>query len=490
MTMSKQILSLLLGGLPFALCAQEYVDTTAQAKQRHPLVLQYSLVDQPFQQYAGRTYKDKVSTDNAGASGSFSNVIRTQSPQQAIEIGTDVAMAGHWGVSRIPLFRNNEKLRRLGHFVLSGGFDIAMLSLPLGSGWMHEEGHRAVMANSYTSSYNPFGFTPGDDASGDGLHAVSQVLDTNLVLMKARDNANFVRLHTMGGEMQIKAVSSMQQTVFFHTPFREEGVADAPIHAVYYLFNVMNVSSYMQQCGKKDEATESTLDQMEREGDRQDLRDFTGLDFSAWAYDLARPTEAYSARGLNPYGNGYDRYIYGQKLTDEEYEWITNEGSLALINLLSPANVLFNAIHLGDQRMFNASGRYYPTSFGSQIGLEVMYRTERFNLMVAPRLNRNKSSAFPGIEALLYEKPFRLGPAKFLGTARVIAEMQPEDQSFFADSGELAGLVSGTVLWQASDLLLPYLTVEGKSAGWVAGNAFLDERFAFRFGLSTRFGWN
>jgi hypothetical protein len=37
-------------------------------------------------------------------------------------------------------------------------------------------------------------------------------------------------------------------------------------------------------------------------------------------------------------------------------------------------------------------------------------------------------------------------------------------------------------------MFLPYITVEGKGKGGVAGNAFLDEQVSFRFGLSARIG--
>lgn len=453
---------------------------------KFPLVIEYSVLDLPFNRYGAKINEGKIATENEQSSGKFSNAISVSSPEQAVQLTNDIMMAGHWGIAKINIFKKKPKLNYLTHILLTGGFDFLMFSGPYGAGWVHEEGHRAIMAASYTYSYNPFSLKKREDASSNGLHSVSYVLDTNLALMKAKNNANFVRLSTMGAEMTYYSITKMQQTSFFNAPSNAKGYL-RPFDAFYYLLNLLNTSIYINTCSNRDEMTKSTLEQMANEGGNQKLRDFTGLDFAAWAYDLNHPNEPYSARGINPYGNGYDRYIYGNKLTDDQYKWIEKQSMLSYINVISPFNIGFPKIPLGDNKSFNFSGRYYPTSFGSQIGLELYYKTSRYNLFVAPHINRNKSHTFFGVEAMAYEQSFSLSGLKFLGTVRTILDMQPKNQEFQTSGTSFTGLIGGRLSLRASRNFYPYVTIEGKTKGWIAGNPFLDDNVSVKLGLSARF---
>jgi hypothetical protein len=146
-------------------------------------------------------------------------------------------------------------------------------------------------------------------------------------------------------------------------------------------------------------------------------------------------------------------------------------------------------IRLQNGNSFNFSGRYYPTSFGNQIGLELYYQTPQFNIFIAPHINQNETHNFIGIEALLFEKPIKIANQKFLTISRIIADLQPQNQAFKTDKAAFTGLISEQITWKVGKYIYPFLSIEAKNKGWIAGNAFLDEKFSIKMGLSTRFDY-
>src|SRR6185436_9321120 len=67
------------------------------------------------------------------------------------------------------------------------------------------------------------------------------------------------------------------------------------------------------------------------------VRDFTGHDILAWAYDLHRPNEPYAARGIHPSGVGIDRYRKPSDLRPEEMQYLRRQGKLQVLNFFDPA---------------------------------------------------------------------------------------------------------------------------------------------------------
>lgn len=302
--------------------------------------------------------------------------------------------------------------------------------------------------------------------------------------MKQESNANFVRMSSSGGESQIMLTERLQQQNFFHN-------SKLPI-TFLSLFNIGNLTTYMQNTSNKEGVTEESLDLIAVEGSDQSVRDFTGFDYTAWAYDLFNPDEAYSERGLNPNGNGYDRYIYGDKLTEEQYSWIEKQAKLANLNFLSPAMFFISSITLkkysnGEKLRANFSGRYYPTSFGNSVGVDFMINKGDLNIFVAPHINQNFNNNFPEIEALIYEYPIQIGDNNFLATPRTIIGLQPENQEFMTSNGDFFGLASLDLFWEVNKYFLPFIAMEGKTKGWTKGNVFIDKQISFKLGLSGRF---
>jgi hypothetical protein len=462
--------------------------TSAQfsTSAEYPLIIDYSIFDYPFQQFGPQTISGALYTDNHDRTPDYRQIWKFQSPEQATQITNDLVASAHWGISKIKLFRSNDNLNFLSQALLTGAYDLFSTKLPYHANWLHDEGHRAVMASAFTYSYNPFGFKRHNDPSGDRFYPVNHVLDTNLSAMKSNNNSNFVRLSSIGGEMSIYASMKMQQNAFFNAPRDGAYTGARPLHSFYYLKSFLSVFNYLSTCSNKSKATEISLKQMEREGDHQELRDFTGLDYTAWAYDLINPKITYSERGNNPYGNGYDRYIYGDKLTSEAYAWIKKQSRFSLLNFFSPSLVFMDKIWINDDLQFNFSGRYYPTSFGNQVGIEFYIKTSNYKLFIAPHLNQNKNSSFMGIEAMIYEKPIKIARMRFLATGRVILDTQPKNQRFDEINTEFVGFAGGQIAFKIGKIFYPFVSVEGKTRGWVAGNAFLNQQASFKVGLSAR----
>lgn len=454
---------------------------TNDTKQLTPLILEYSFLDFPFATYAGKTVNSSIA--DPGAKSSLFTGMRYKSMQQSTQIYTGITQSINWGIKNILVFKRRSVLQKLTHNIISGAIELTISrKIPYTLGWAHEEFHRSVMVTNYTNSFNPLGFSKGDfDISGN-LVSVGMVLDTNLVLMKKNDNPTFIRLATAGLESQVYGVQRMQQQNFFYQQ-------DLP-YSVHYISSLFNVFGYI--AGSVIETTETEINKtIAKEGNNQPIRDFTGFDPLSWCYDLNHPDEPYSARGLHPYGNGYDRYIRPSDLADEQITWLERQASLSMLNLISPMNFMVSSITLkryedGNTLKGNFSFRYFPTSFGATMGIDLLVKTPEYNIFLAPHFNRNYKNYFPGIEIMLFEYPVQAFGQKLLTTVDVIADMQPASQSFFTSKSRFAGYINANLKWKASKILYPFVSVNGKTYGWVKGDPFIKSRAGFEVGLSAR----
>ncbi|MBS1771247.1 MAG: hypothetical protein JST82_00200 [Bacteroidetes bacterium] len=477
--------AILIGLLFTATQSHANPDTVAQhTNEKRPLVLEYTILDFPFATYAGKTVNCTIADPNAQVS--LFKGMQYQSMQQATQISTGIAQTVNWGVTQIPILKKHKIWKRVFNFTLAGVLDIGVIGNYYGAGWAHEEFHRNAMVVNYTNSFNPLTVNKREGLTSNGLASVAYVLDTNLVLLKKNNNPGLVRLEAAGMEGQVYGISRMQQQDFFY---------DSRLpNFLYYIFSAQNVHQYLKVCTNRDELTKKTEEQMANEGSKQELRDFCGLDPAAWAYDLWHPNEAYAARGLNPYGNGYDRYIKGSDLTDEQISWLKKQARLSSLNYFGLIDFRISELFFKKNKglkTFRAAlaGRYYPTSFGNSIGIDLMTSISKYNIFVSPHLNQNLSHNFPGIEAMLFEYPVKMGNQKFLATVDVIADLQPKDQSFFTATGAFTGYANIMLKWKANKFIYPYIGVSGKTKGWVRGNPFLDDKMGFEFGLSARFNY-
>lgn len=248
----------------------------------------------------------------------------------------------------------------------------------------------------------------------------------------------------------------------------------------------------MKISSSKETVTDLVNEIMKKEGSSQEQRDFTGLDFTAWAYDLFNPDVPYAARGLNPYGNGFDRYIYGNKLTDKQYAWIGKQAKLSALNFISPTMFFINSITLkkyenGTKLRGNFAFKYYPTSFGNMIGLNLMFSKGKYNLLIAPQLNQNYNHTFPALEVMLFEYPIHISKFDILISPRVNIGAQPKNQNFMTSTAQFFGAADLNINFKINKYIYPYISLNTKTKGWAKGNEFLESKFSFKIGMSARF---
>src|SRR5690606_34564001 len=139
---------------------------------------------------------------------------------------------------------------------------------------------------------------------------IRDVRDDALARLKRDHPAEMVRLHSVGEEMTGVLGARLRREAFL----RDQALArvgpagfsdrrEAPLHALmwgWHLVYLLNVTS-------------GGFDRMIDEADRAEVtireRDFGGPDTTGWVYDLFRPHEPFSARGVHPTGRGVDRYV-------------------------------------------------------------------------------------------------------------------------------------------------------------------------------------
>ncbi len=450
--------------------------TSDSIKNKSKVFIEYNIVDLPFQIYAGKTVNSTIANPNASVG--FFKGMQYQSMEQSTQIMNNVYTFSNWGVKQIPIFKKRPVFQTITHIGLSSLVNKVIGSIYDLPAWHHEEFHRNIMAVNYTNSYNPFSlFNKKEEAFGG---AVSYVLDTNLVMMKDKNLSSFIRMHTAGGEAQIYSIENLQKQNFFN---------DQKLYlSVFYIQQFQDVINYIRLCSSKESSTLFTEDLMKFEGSRQELRDFTGLDYCAWAYDLWRPNEPYSGRGLNPYGNGYDRYIKGSDLTDEQLNWLTKQYKLSRLNLISPMNFFISSIKIkklsdGSYLKGNFSVRYYPTSFGNQVGIDLMVKYKKWNIFATPHMNQNFKHNFPGLDIGVVDYPLNYKNKELLVSVNTVASLQPTSDGFLSDKSVFVGALKCTIKKEIYKRLYASVTASAKTKGWIKANPFMDNNVGLSMGL-------
>lgn len=365
------------------------------------------------------------------------------------------------------------RLRSKGTWGLTAaaGLELVAYYLPLGDAWLHEEYHRAVLSRRDIGSFNDV-YKFRIFAS---TIAVSRVRDEDLIRLKSEHPAEQVRLSSAGIEGEHDLLLELEKDSFFF---------DAPTGVTFRAWLIkLNSSLYIVYSGTSE--GDALTDQINAE-DGADVRrrDFTGLDFTAWVYDLHRPAEPYQARGVHPSGVGIDRYRKPSHLTPEERDYLRLQGWLTFLNFLDPHLVGMRGFGRPDGTTWTALLRHELAPFGYAIDATAFVRRGRIRLAATARAYVNAEGASPGVDLQLLRFPFRLAGRTFALTPRLALWLQPKDQLFRSAASKAGGLV-GLRVAVGAHRVQPYLEVEAKTAGWVAGNPYLDRNLSVRLGLTA-----
>jgi hypothetical protein len=357
------------------------------------------------------------------------------------------------------------------------GAGIAVSTVPGFDGWMHEEWHRAVMTQNSIKSYNEINDWPNTRTSGGGI-AVSGMRDADMARLKSENHPDFIRLMSAGMEAQRELVLQLEKDAFFDR-------TRSPNTAQLWLSN-LNTIAYVQTCASGGGADFNEA----RESESETEKDFTGLDCNSWSYDLHRKDEPYAARGLKKDGT-IQRYRKTSDLSDEERNFLKKHLALSYLGLVDPFLFLLRSYAKNDWpialRMM-----HQLTSFGGDTALAFFYRGDAsvspLKIYSALHVYSNKSHVFPGLEAEILDYPAAVlldGVPDYVTVgARALIWTQPERLDFRTSESEWGGLGGLNVAAAMRTWAIPYVFLEGKSRGWVAG--VVDQQSSWLAGVGIR----
>ncbi len=433
-------------------------------------------VDLPYQRLSSQMYGQHIcGNPKCGLKGAVYS-FGSPSMRQATALSKSFHGAVNYGVYKLwHRHDTDDPLRKL----INGGGEAITATLvhlltsyiPLGIGWVHEEFHRNPLTIRKIYSY--------DDIYS--LHflaetvSVNQVIDQDLIAFKRNYPVEHIRAAEAGIEGEYQVMTSLQKDAFF---YNQKAGSTAPL---LYWLTTANTTGYVRICAKPE--SNKFTDEMNSKENTIPVRDWVGMDFNAWVYDLHRPNEAFTDRGVHPSGVGIDRYIKFDDMTPEMVGYLRKMGNRQLLNYLNPQLLGIRRIRLGPDTYGNVALRHYLTSFGDDMNLDLFYKRGTNNLYAVIHRYSNQKQSFGGLEVQWVDKPIRVARKPLTLTLRGMAWSQPKDQSFFAEKGQWGGLAGVQVRTGAGKVWQPYVEAEAKTAGWVAGNPFLDASVSVRAGL-------
>jgi hypothetical protein len=458
-----------------------------EADVKPKLILDLPVLDFPYMKHgiqAQANYREGSTSQNATdvQARDFSAILGAPSMYQIMGYSSTYYNSMNYGIARVmnhwidPSKGKSSRIwnRVAKEFTAAVAF-AATTKLPFAGGWAHEEFHRNTWGQYDIGSYDEIWDW---NLSPDALSYVSHLRDDDLSWFKAHDPAGFVRMGSSGIEAHYLMNETLQTQDFLYD-------TNLPNLAIY-LADVLAAADYVNRA-----STTKTIDEHSHVYDpEQDelKRDFIGNDFTGWVYDLFRPYELYADRGVHPTGIGIDRYRTYEDLTPEMLDYMEQMGSRQWLNLVSPFMIGIRQLRINPNLRANFALRHYLTSFGDDLQLEVFTGFNQQNMQFVLHRYHNHENTFVGVEARSFDHVLRLGSFdKISMTNRLMIYQQPEDQMFETDESVWGGLVSTKFNWNNESRWTTYLQLEAKTAGWVAGNPYLDSNVSARFGLSAKF---
>lgn len=359
-------------------------------------------------------------------------------------------------------------LRGISHALVYLGIS----QLPLGGSWLHEEYHRAVMNKNGIDSYNGvYNLKLFSDTI-----SVSKVKDEDLIKLKKNNVNDLIRLHSAGYEGQSELVLNLEKETFFKDNEWNQG---------YYIYSLLNIANnYFYIKYTTSPKSDEDVDKFNSKENDIKNRDFTGYDFTAWTYDLFRPDEPYENRGVHPSGVGIDRYIKFSSLTEEEQNYLKKQSNLAALSFIDMKFWIRKDIKVGNTGKISLNLKHNLTPFGNSINGNMFYKNKDFNLFTTVSNYHNYKNSFYGIDMQLVDYPLNFENKKIFLSYRASLWKQPKNLKFKTSDGEIGGLIGINTKYYVSDKWAVNLNIEGKTAGWVPSNVYLEKNLSSSLGIS------
>lgn len=335
--------------------------------------------------------------------------------------------------------------------------------------WAHEESHRAVLRNRGISSRNGLYYP---EAWSNGTISVDHVSDDDLAALKAAYPADTVRLMSAGIETQHLIVRQIGDTTFWTD---KAGTKLGPFYlgdtwmSPAMLAEIASTTLYLAKCQGEDSDTLTDAENQVRTNEED--RDFTGLDCTAWVYDMRRPDEPFADRGAHPYAEGVDRYRSYEDLTEDERAWLEQQFFLNLLNLLNPHLYGINGVELAGGGRWVAQVGWLPTPWGYTVDARGGLRLERLHLGLELHAGVAEAGIQPGIDVAWYDIPVT---SWLMVDAGAGGWLQPAAQRWDAAERAPGGRVWADARFSVVDALAIVPGVAAKSEGFVPGDVHLD----------------
>jgi len=345
-----------------------------------------------------------------------------------------------------------------------------LMTAPFGQVWLHEEFHRNALSRRNIYSVDEvWKFKGGDYVK------VSNVLDEDLIQLKKQFPHEHIRMSAAGIEGEIQFSREYQMDHFFKD-------LNTPISGPY-TFGVLGAIGYIYTT-KDWQDIQETLDKMNREETSISSRDFSGHDIATWVYDLFNPFEPFQNRGLHPSGTGIDRYINpAQDFTPEMTEYINRMSKRSMINFLSPSVFGIRKIRINSELALNFALRHTLTSFGDDRQADLLLKTKFGNFAGSYHRYSNRLRNFSGIELRLIHKKINVFKNNLNIDSRLMFWNQPKNFLFQDTTASFGGALEVRVAPKLNRWYHPYLDIEAKTKGWLAGNPYQNQNVSVRVGF-------
>ncbi len=403
-----------------------------------------------------------------------------------VQVGLSAA-----AMSIVPIHEDEGVFRIVGREALYNFMSLLAVGLTVSfpgfTGFNHEEGHLGVLNARGVSGRNS---TLGIPDLSSPFISIDEVDDDDLVRLKRDHNPDMVRAGAAGIEAELQMVERMEREEFLFG--RSTRMYSG--RALVYLVIMANSASYVQGSAQVGGQIDALTDELNRTETTIAERDFIGGDFTAWTIDLHRPDQTYEQTrgGAHQSGVGLNRYLKSTDLTDEERTYLEGVGALMWLNLVDPnvAGISAFNIPLSDGSTLRAMAnlRTYLTSFGYTVNVDSRWKHGDLALEFSLMNQFSRDLYHPGVSARLMRWPlWRSGERGVFASPRAVAWTQPRDQRFDASERDLGGALE---LELEANLLGPFglrAMIGAKTAGWLAGNPFLDQKVYGNMGLTATF---
>lgn len=426
--------------------------------------LDLPLFDLPYQ-------IDAMNTVGHGFFSSYSN----PSMAQSLAVTVDIYSGFHYGMGK--LYDKSNMKPVLKNIIFFGGTvlgDVFLGALPpiKCMTWTHEEYHRAVMSRYGVNSFNAAVYTFKSVIGGP----VTRITDENLERFKRESPADFIRMHAAGFEAENLSLYNMQKNNFFYIN-KEKYFSELDLVPFHWI-TLIAQHSYIMNKESDWLEVEPTIAE----------REVNGGDPISWVYDLFRPDEPYSARGVHSTGVGINRYRKFDDLTEHEQKYFKKVGYWQFASYISPMLFGFSNLPFGKSDMrWNFAFRHFLTSFGTDLSFNFFLKADKYNLVFNYHSYQNYANYFPAIEVEMIDFPINRNNFGMYLSPRIALGIQPKDQVFFTSEKDFFGLIGSRFDFRVAKNWFPYFEIVAKTKGWVAGNEYLGKNVSCRMGLSARF---